>query len=160
MVLQKFWRHSICKLFRWFIENSLFPFGLFVDPLVNKNIKFKSHFPFPISWEFWIYSVVLEQPLIAKRLGNPALNRRAKHSTKLVTSKTVGGIVSCQTQKPQNQASLSLICTKRGLFLLSFLCPQGQANPFAPTKSGTWTPAFPFLSFRSQNSAWRCSLAP
>ena len=61
---------------------------------------------------------MLEQPLIAKRLGNPALNRRAKHSTKLVTSKTVGGILLCdhaELKKPQNQASLSLICTKRGL---------------------------------------------
>ena len=67
----------------------------------------------------------VEQPLIAKRLGNPALNRRAEHSTKLVTSKTVGGIVSCQTQKPQNQASLSLICTKRGLFFcLAFCVPK------------------------------------
>lgn len=37
----------------------------------------------------------------------------------------MGGIVSCQTQKPQNQASLSLICTKRGLFFcLAFCVPK------------------------------------
>ena len=72
--------------------------------------------------------------LIAKRLGNPALNRAescVSFVTKLVTSKTVGGIVSCQTQKPQNQASLSLICTKRSPFFCSTFCvPKVRTNPF------------------------------
>ena len=85
--------------------------------------------------------------LIAKRLGNPALNRAescVSFVTKLVTSKTVGGIVSCQTQKPQNQASLSLICTKRSPFFCSnFLCPQGQNQSFFGPKSDTYFTPLP-----------------